>query len=76
LGENQTEGETEGAGAATGSVEAVSPHQREALREVPDEYRTQATTLLSEARDMAAAGNEQGGMGKLAEAKTLLGISE
>ena len=78
LGENQTEGEAAGTGASAdaASVEAVSPHQREVLREVPDEDRTQATTLLSEARDMAAAGNEQGCMDKLAEVKTLLGINE
>jgi hypothetical protein len=74
LDENQTEGEA--AEAATGSVEAVSPHQRDVLREVPDDDRTQATTLLSEARDMAAAGNEQGCMDKVAEVKTLLGINE
>ena len=76
LGENQTEGEAAGASADTASVEAVSPHQREVLRNVPDDDRTQATTLLREARDMAAAGNEQGCMDKLAEVKTLLGVNE
>ena len=78
LGENPTEGEAAGAGASadTTSVEAVSPHQREVMKDVPDGDRTQATPLLSEARDMAAAGNEQGCMDKLAEAKTLLGINE
>lgn len=75
LGGGQTESATEGAGTATGSVEAVSPHQREAVRELPDEDRTKVTTLLSEARDMATGGNEQGCMDKVAEAKTLLGIS-
>jgi hypothetical protein len=76
LGENQTKGEAAGASADTASVEAVSPHQREVLREVPDKDRTQATAVLSEARDMATAGNEQGCMDKLAEVKTLLGINE
>ncbi len=75
LGENRTEGEAAGA-SDTGSVEAVSPHQREVLKDVPDDDRTQAATLLGEAREMAAAGNEQGCMDKLAEVKTLLGVNE
>lgn len=76
LGEVQTEGEAASDGTAAGSVEALSPHQREALREVPEEDRTEAKTLLGEARDMAAAGEEQGCLDKLAEVKTLLGLEE
>ncbi|WP_163264082.1 hypothetical protein [Chelativorans alearense] len=76
LSEVETEDETADGSAAAGSVEALSQHQREALREIPEDDRTEASTLLSEARDMAAAGDEQGCMDKLAEAKTLLGLEE
>ncbi|MCT7378413.1 hypothetical protein [Chelativorans salis] len=75
LEEVQTEGETADT-AVTGSVEALSEHQREVLREMPDEDRTEASTVLREARDMAAAGDEEGCMDKLTEAKTLLGLEE
>lgn len=74
--ENRTDDETADAGDVAGAVDALSPHQREVLRELPDEERTQVGTLLGEARDMAAAGDEQGCMDKLAEAKTLLGLEE
>lgn len=74
LDEARTEGETADTGPATGSVEALSEHQREALREVPDEDRTEASTLLGEAREMAAAGDEQGCMDRLADVKTRLGL--
>lgn len=63
-----------GAGA-TGDVEAVSPHQREATREVADdETRAGAATLLAEARERAAAGDEAGCQSKLDEAEALLGV--
>jgi hypothetical protein len=76
LSEDGTADETADAGAVTGSVEAASPHQLEVLREISEEDRTQASTILSEARDMATAGDEQGCMEKLQEAKTLLGVEE
>jgi hypothetical protein len=62
--------------ADVGGVEATSPHQRQAVGEIPDQDRTKATTLLAEARDSAEAGDEHGCMEKLAEAKKLLGMEE
>jgi hypothetical protein len=59
-----------------GGVEGISPHQAQVVREIPDEDRTKATTLLTEARDSAEAGDEHGCMEKLAEAKKLLGLEE
>ena len=69
-------GEQEDDTAEVGGVEAASPHQKQVVREIPDEDRTQASTLLTEARDSAEAGDEQGCMEKLAEAKKLLGMDE
>jgi hypothetical protein len=66
-----------GAGTATGSgsgdVEAASPHQREVVRELDDDTKTQASALTDEARELAAAGDEAGCLAKVGEAKALLG---
>lgn len=69
-------GEKPSSGEVTGSVEAASPHQKQVLKEIPDDDRTTASTLLTEARDMAKAGDEQGCMDKVTEAKKLLGMEE
>ena len=69
-------GEQKADTADVGDVEAASPHQTQVLREIPDADRTKATTLLTEARDSAEAGDERGCMEKLAEAKKLLGMDE
>lgn len=61
-----------GAGA-TGDVEAASPHQRQVVREVDDDSKAQAGTLLQEARASAEAGDEAGCEQKLSEARRLLG---
>lgn len=61
-----------GAGA-TGDVEAASPHQREVVREVDDDSKAEAGTLIGEARELAAAGDEAGCQDKLGEAKQVLG---
>lgn len=64
----------ETAAGPSGDVEAASPHQREATREVyDDETKAQASSLLAEARDLAAAGDEAGCQDKLTEAKQLIG---
>jgi hypothetical protein len=60
-----------GAGA-TGDVEATSPHQRQVVREIDDETRDEASQLLAEAEALAAAGDEDGCMTKLEEARALL----
>lgn len=65
-----------GAGV-TGDVEAASPHQREATREVTDdETRAEAGSLIAEARELAAAGDEAGCQDKLGEAEALLGTPQ
>ncbi|MDZ5698085.1 hypothetical protein [Chelativorans sp. M5D2P16] len=77
LSEEEAPDDTADTGAVTtGSVEAASPHQLEVLREIPDEDRTQASEVLSEARDLAEAGDEQGCMDKLQEAKGMLGLDD
>ena len=58
---------------SAGDAEATSPHQREAVRELDDDTRSQAASLVGEARELSAAGDEQGCLTKLQEAKALLG---
>ena len=55
----------------------ASPHQEQALAEPAAGKAAsgqQAADLVAQASDMAAAGNEEGCMQKVAEAKDLLGI--
>ncbi|MEQ9609634.1 MAG: hypothetical protein RLN99_18395, partial [Kiloniellaceae bacterium] len=64
------------AGAAgtggTGDVEATSPHQRQVVREIDDDTRGEASQLLAEAEELAAAGDEEACMTKLEEVRALL----
>lgn len=62
-----------GAGGS-GDVEATSPHQRQAVRELDDDTKTQASEMLDEARQMAEAGDEAGCQAKVTEAEALLGV--
>ena len=66
-----TGADSTGAGG-TGDVDATSPHQRQVVRELDDDTRTEASTLLAEAEALAAAGDEAGCMTKLEEARALL----
>jgi hypothetical protein len=81
-GNQQGDKSTAGAGAAGQADVAESPHQQQVLAE-PAAGATgggnaasgkQATDLVTQASDMAEAGNEEGCMQKVAEAKDLLGI--
>jgi hypothetical protein len=70
-------GEGSGAPSSTGQAEVpASPHQQQALEEAPaaEGDGQHPAELVAEAREMAAAGDEEGCMQKLAEAKSLLGI--
>ncbi|MCA1490526.1 hypothetical protein I6F11_06285 [Ensifer sp. NBAIM29] len=57
---------------STNTQEAISPHQEEVLRDV--EPRDRPAELLSEARELAEAGNEQACMEKLPEIRSLIGV--
>ena len=81
-GNQQGDKSTAGAGAAGQADVPESPHQQQVLAE-PAAGATgggnaasgqQATDLVTQASDMAEAGNEEGCMQKVAEAKDLLGI--
>jgi hypothetical protein len=71
-----------GAGAAGQADVPASPHQQQVLAEPAAEPAAgssgggvqQAADLVAEAGDMAEAGNEEGCMQKVAQAKDLLGI--
>ena len=53
----------------------ASPHQQQALTEQTDQGgEQQPADLIAEARDMAEAGDEEGCMQKVTQAKNLLGI--
>src|SRR3546814_21018975 len=62
-----------GAGPS-GDVDATSPHQRQAVRELDDGTKTQASEMLDAARQTAAAGDEAGRQAELAETEALLGV--
>jgi hypothetical protein len=68
-------GATGQSGAGQANVPA-SPHQQQVLAgaQTGENEGKQPADLIAEARDMAKAGNEEGCMQKLAEAKSLLGI--
>ena len=76
--EQMLAGDQQGDKAATGAGGQAgvpaSPHQEQALAEPAAGGNAQAADLVSQASDMAAAGNEEGCMQKVAEAKDLLGI--
>jgi hypothetical protein len=73
-------GEQKGETGATGQTGAggvpASPHQQQVLAgaQTGEDEGKRPADLIAEARDMAKAGNEEGCMQKLAEAKSLLGI--
>jgi hypothetical protein len=77
-GNQQGDKSTAGAGAAGQADVPESPHQQQALAEPAAGGNAasgqQAADLVAQASDMAEAGNEEGCMQKVAEAKDLLGI--
>ncbi|MGB3391129.1 MAG: hypothetical protein WBA88_24465 [Pseudaminobacter sp.] len=68
-------GETTGSttGSTTGKVEGVSPHQKEVTGAATDQPSDQVAKLMTEAREMADAGDEAGCMQKVTELKDLMG---
>jgi hypothetical protein len=70
----QQQGESGAAGqSAAGQADVpASPHQQQVL--AGDQAGQQVTDLIAEAREMAEAGNEQGCVQKVSQAKDLLGI--
>jgi len=71
-GKQQGETGPTGQSAADQSDMAASPHQQQVL--AGGEAGQQLSDLVAEASEMAEAGDEQGCMQKVAEAKTLLGV--
>ena len=69
----QKGGSQETMGSTGGQVKAVSPHQEQVIGERTAQSGERASQLMTEARKMADAGDEQGCAGKLAEIKNLLG---
>jgi hypothetical protein len=66
-------GESAGASGAGQADVPASPHQQQALAK-GQVGGQQPADLMAEARDMAAAGDEEGCMQKVTEVKRLLGI--
>jgi hypothetical protein len=71
-GKQQGETGPTGQSAADQSDMAASPHQQQVL--AGGEADQQLSDLVAEASEMAKAGDEQGCMQKVSEAKDLLGI--
>jgi hypothetical protein len=75
-GDQQGDKAASGDAAAGQSGVPASPHQQQVLAEPgAGPSGKQAADLVSQASDLAAAGNEEGCMQKVAEAKDLLGIN-
>jgi hypothetical protein len=71
------QGDKAASGAGGQAAVPASPHQEQVLAEPAAGKAAsgqQAADLVAQASDMAAAGNEEGCMQKVAEAKDLLGI--
>lgn len=71
------EQETTGATGTTESTTApASRHQEEAIEgeEASGDMASEATSLIEEAKELAAAGDEEGCTEKLTEAKSVLGM--
>ena len=71
------QGDKAASGAGGQAAVPASPHQEQVLAESAAGKAAsgqQAADLVAQASDMAAAGNEEGCMQKVAEAKDLLGI--
>ncbi|EHK58292.1 hypothetical protein [Allomesorhizobium alhagi] len=69
----ETTGATSDTGAASDQVEAVSPHQEEVTGGATGDDADQVATLMTEARQMADAGDEAGCMQKVTELKDMMG---
>jgi hypothetical protein len=72
----EQQGESKEAGAATSAGQSdvpASPHQQQALGEAEGDDQ-QPADIVAEARDLAEAGDEEGCMEKVTQAKDLLGI--
>lgn len=74
LGLEEDAEDSDAATAVGGAAEPVTEHQQEVLADVPDADRAQLSGLLSEAREMAASGDEAGCMTRVEEARGLLGL--
>lgn len=77
-GDQQGEtGEGSGGASSAGAADVpASPHQQQVLEEAPsgEGGGQHPAELVAEAREMAAAGDEDGCMQRVAEAKSLLGM--
>jgi hypothetical protein len=65
---------TETAGSTTGDVEAISPHQKQVTGQPSGKPTDKIGQLMTEARKMVDAGDEQGCLNKVSELKGLIGI--
>src|SRR5215211_5166957 len=70
--DNQTTGSTT-TGSTSAGVKAISPHQEQVTGQQTGNGAEQVSRTMTEARQMAKAGNEQGCMNKVSELKNLMG---
>ena len=59
-----------------GTADPVTEHQQEVTRELTEADRAGISALLAEAREMAAAGDEDACMAKVQEARAMLGAGD
>jgi hypothetical protein len=74
---NQQDSGTTGSissGSTSEGVKAISPHQEQATGQATGHDADQVSSVMTEARQMAKAGDEQGCMNKLSELKNLMGV--
>lgn len=76
-GSQGTSGETTGStttGTTSGKVESISPHQKQVTGQSADQPSDQVAKLMTEARQMAEAGDETGCMDKVTQLKDAMGV--
>jgi hypothetical protein len=61
-------------GSTSEGVKALSPHQKEVTGQATGDGADKPSRLMTEARQMAKAGDEKGCMNKLSELKNLIGV--
>lgn len=73
--ESSEEAPMETAAGATGDVEATTMHQRQAIRQLDEQTKSDAAVLIAEAQELAQAGEEEACLNKVSEIEELIGTN-
>jgi hypothetical protein len=74
LAGNQQDSGTETTASTSKGVQAVSPHQQQVTGQATGHDADQVSRMMTEAKNMAKAGDEEGCMMKVSEIKKMIGV--